>query len=49
VPKEISMLVVHLAQTMHQSCGKIKIITKQIKMSFRFIHVIEEYNLVCPK
>jgi hypothetical protein len=39
VPKAISMPVVQSAQTMHFSCVKIKTISKQIKMSFRLIHV----------
>jgi hypothetical protein len=34
---------------MHLSCTQIKTISKHIKISFRFIHVILEYNQVHPK
>jgi hypothetical protein len=49
VPKMIFERIARSAQTVHQYCVKINIISKQTKMSFFFTLVTKEVHRVQPK
>jgi hypothetical protein len=41
--------VVHLAQTVHQSCTDTNTISRRTKTTFHMTHVTLAFHLLCPK